>query len=174
MQEYLYTCSGCEKNFPVTVKLAGAAANCPHCHLSNDLPDLRRLKQLPVRNSQPASEPVKRSEMGSWLFSGGLLVAVLAGLSGLALHFYAASLVSESVTERQIEFLSAQIDAQPVGRLVDVWDGLTGEGLPDWQETTRTRYNKQAGHLGNIANALYAFAAVGVLALVGSFFIGRK
>ena len=151
------------------------ASNCPFCGEANELPGMREIRQLPaVGDSHDLPAGSSRNETRSWLFSGGLLIAVVAGLCGWALTFYADSLVTESILENQIEFGKSQLHLLPAGHLWDAWDSMTVNGLPDWEETNQVRYNKQAGHLSNIAYGLYGLSAIGFLALVSSFFISRK
>ncbi len=175
-QEFHYVCSSCENNIPVTVKMAGMAINCPQCSTANELPGMREIKQLsPVSVDSPNNSALTgRNETRSWLFSGGLLLAVIAGASAWGLGWYANSLVTESKLDNQIEFGKSQIDLLPAGHLWDAWDGMTANGLPDWAETGQVRYNKQAGHLSNIAYALYGLSGFGVLAMISSFFLSRK
>lgn len=172
-QEFLFSCTSCEKDFPVTVKLAGMAYRCPLCDATNDLPGLRQLKQLPVHENA-AIATTSRNEAQSWLFSGGLLVAVIAGVCASALLWYANQLFSESLLDERIAFGRTQINTLTPGHLWDAWDGMTEDGLPDWQETFENRYNKQSGHLRNIAYGLFGLAGLGLLAMLGSFFFRGK
>ena len=151
------------------------ATNCPFCGKLIELPGMREIRQLPVAGDpKDVSTGSSRNETVSWLFSGGLLVGVVAGLCGWALMAYADSLVTESILENQIEFGRSQLDLLPAGHLWDAWDSMTVIGLPDWEETTQVRYNKQAGHLRNIAFGLYGLSVIGGLSLIVSFFISRK
>lgn len=172
---HLFTCTSCEKQFEITEKNAGMAFACPFCEAENAIPGMRDIRKLPVKDDSTTSKPPKltaRTETGSWLFSGGLLLAVLGGLLGAALFSYADGLAVDTQVDEQIEWGQTQIGGLKGGQLWDAWDALS-QGLPDWTETAGVRYNKQSGHLKNIAYGLFGISALGVLALIGSFF-GRK
>ena len=172
---HLFPCTGCEKSFEITEKNAGMAYACPFCEAENTIPGMRDIRKLPIKHESSTNKAPKltsRNEAGSWLFSGGLLVAVIGGLLGIALLGYANSIRVDTRVEEQIEWRQTQIGELAGGQLWEVWDQMA-EGLPDWAETEGVRYNKQSGHLKNIAYGLFGISAIGALALIGSFF-GRK
>jgi len=172
-QKYQFSCTGCNKNFPVTQNQAGTRQDCPFCEVPNNLPGLREIRQLPTVNDVASHAQAKSNETKSWLFSGGLLVGIVAGLMGFALTGYANSLMTESTVAHDIEFGRAQLGELPAGHLWDAWDTMTKGGLPDWGETQTVRYNKQAGYLKFIAYGLYGLSAIGLLAIMTSFFVNR-
>lgn len=175
-QLYLFRCPSCEKDIEISEKLAGMTQNCPFCEIENSYPGMREIRRLPVAENQSSDSLAKPAfnETGSWLFSGGLLVAVMAGLLGFGVLYYANSLVAESPANLQIEFGNQQLDQLPAGHLWEVWDQMTGNGLPDWSETTINRYNKQADYLKWLAFALFGVSALGLVSLVSSFLMTRK
>jgi hypothetical protein len=166
---HLFNCTGCHQPFPVTEKNAGMKLACPFCEKNNVLPGMRQIQQLPVDDEGKSVVSVRKNDTKSLLFSGGLLVAVLASILGFTLSRYASSLSTQSTVDQQIEFGQEQIDRLPPGPLWDAWEAMTADGLPDWQETREVKYNKQAAYLSYIAAGLYAMAALGLLALVASF-----
>ncbi len=137
---------------------------------------MRQMQQLPVEEegNQVAAGKTQKNETKSLLFSGGLLVAVLAGILGFALSRYASSLSTQSTLDQQIEFGQGQIDRLPPGPLWDAWQAMTAEGLPDWKETHEVKYNKQAVYLSYIAIGLYAIAALGCVMLATSFLMRHQ
>ena len=174
-QNFLFRCSGCDKDFEVGVKSAGTDVNCPFCEQKNSLPGLRQIKALPAAQQESVVENTTgHSATKRFLFSGGLLVAVLGSLLGLALSYYADSLATELKVEEKIEFGSAYVDTMTPGRLWETWDRLAAKGLPDWQESQDVRYNKQAGYLKSIAYGLMGLGGLGLLSLLASFFVGGR
>lgn len=175
---FLFSCTHCQKQIEISVRQAGNSQNCPFCESVNSLPGMREIRQLPAssRESDSAKSAANRSfsEARSWLFSGGLLVAVIAGLFGFALASYANSIAIESTVDEKIAYGNSRIGTLPPGQLWDAWDQMTESGLPDWQETRENRYNKQSGHLMNFAYGLYAFAGIGLFSMIISFFLRRR
>ena len=147
--------------------------DCPFCEIPNRLPRLRDIRLLPSSNSHASQRIQVRNETRSTLFAGGLLLAVVAATMAFALGRYAQGLIKESTDSQELEMLLEQIEKLSPGQLWDVWDALTAQGLPDWQETSEVRYRKQAGYLTYISYFLYGLAALGVLGLLASFFPKR-
>ncbi len=174
---YLFTCSSCEKQFEISEKQAGMDCNCPFCETANTIPGMRAVRQLPPKvadeHKQKQRAGSASNETGSWLFSGGLLVAVAAGLCGIALLSYANQLSGETKIDEQIEWGRTQLDDLPDGHLLDAWESLS-QGLPDWSESNTVRYNKQSAHLKNIAYGLFGLSALGLLAIIGSLATGKR
>ena len=174
-QDYLYPCQHCDKSFPISVKQAGMEVGCPLCDKIVGLPGLRDIRSLPLHESDTTvSSTQARSESSSWLFSGGLLVSVVAGLLGLGLLNYANGLAMDSTLDLQLEYGRSQLDTLPAAQLWEAWDQLTRDGLPNWQETYEVRSNKQSNHYSYIAYGLFAISALGLFAMVGSFLASRK
>lgn len=172
---YLFNCTDCEQQFEITEKQAGMEYACPFCEAKNVMPGMREIRRLPTKEPTGAEKPpklTKQGEAGSWLFSGGLLVAVVAGLLGVALFSYAGRIAIDMQVDEKIEWGRTQVEGLKGGQLLDAWDSMA-QGLPDWSESVGVRYNKQSGHLKNIAYGLFGLSALGFLALVGSFF-GRR
>jgi len=172
---YLFTCTGCDKQFEITEKNAGMTYACPFCEAENAIPGMRDIRKLPTQEETATNKPPKltsRNEAGAWLFSGGLLIAVIGGLLGIALFGYADSIAVDTQVDAQIEWAQTQVDGLNGGQLWDTWDALA-EGLPDWAESAGVRYNKQSRYLKNISYGLFGLSALGLLALIGSF-LGRK
>lgn len=134
---------------------------------------MRQIRALPPADGATTTTN-GTSATARFLFSGGLLVAVLGTILGLALSSYADSLATELKVEEKIQFGSAYVDTMTPGRLWETWDMMASKGLPDWQETQDVRYNKQAGYLKAISYALIGLGGVGLLCLIASFLVGRQ
>lgn len=173
-KNHLFSCSSCKKEFPVGQRSAGMNVDCPFCDHKNVIPGMRQLRALPVAEEETAGAKGGGSDLKRFLFSAGLLVAVLGGILGLALSYYADSLATESILEEQLEFGSQFIGTMTPGHLWEAWDQMELRGLPDWQETQDVRYNKQAGHLQSIAYGLFGLGGLGLLSLLASFFVRGK
>jgi len=134
---------------------------------------MREIRRLPLVDSESKTEPRTgaRSTTKSWLFSGGLLLAVVTAAIAFFLWNYASSLQTERTAERDIEFGQQLLDEATPGVVWDAWSSMTKTGLPEWKETTETRYNKQAGILKNFACGLGGLSLLGVLLMISSFFI---
>ncbi len=176
--QYLYGCNQCQKSFEISEKLAGTTQNCPFCGHPTSLPGMRDIRKLPTANTAAGDTATGRktrsfSETSSWLFSGGLLVAVTAGLLGIALLIYAQSLSTESRLAEKIAFGNQQIEPLPAGLLWDAWDKMTIDGLPDWKETEDNRYNKQSVYLSYVAYGLFGVALIGAGSVASSLFRGK-
>lgn len=169
---YLFSCSKCQQDIEISVRQAGTSQDCPFCEHAVNFPGMREIQQLPLSKNKNSAGNANssHSETRSWLFSGGLLVAVLAGVLGFALASYAKSIAIESTVTEKIAYGNSQIGSLPPGHLWDAWEGMTKEGLPDWQETRENRYNKQSGHLKNIAYGLYGVSGLGLISILASFF----
>ena len=174
---YLFSCTECQKDLEISVKQAGTTQNCPFCEHVINIPGMREIRQLPLSQNEEGADKRGTSSLNetkSWLFSGGLLVAVISGVLGFALASYAHSIAIESTVKEKIEYGSSQIGSLPPGHLWDAWDGMTKNGLPDWKETRENRYNKQSGHLKNFAYGLYGLSGLGVVSILISFFFRRQ
>lgn len=170
---FLFNCAHCGKPFRVSEQQAGMSLDCPLCHIPNQLPGLRDIRMLPVIDSSVSQRVEARNESKSILFAGGLLVTVVAAVLAISLGWYARGLRKESTARQELEMQLEQIEKLPPAQLWDVWDALTVRGLPDWQETSEVRYQKQSLYLQYISYSLYALSALGGLAILASFFPKR-
>ena len=173
-QNYLFSCSECQKEFPVSTQSAGMKVNCPFCEHAITLPGLRQIQALPQVEKPSMTNKGGASDLKRFLFSAGLLVAVLGAVLGLALSYYADSLATELMIEEKIEFGDKFITTLSPGHLWEAWDQMATDGLPDWQESQDVRYNKQAGHLKSISYGLIGLGGLGLLAVLSSFFFSGK
>lgn len=179
-ETYQLPCPNCSETIPVVTKMAGQTISCQDCDNSVEVPPMREIRRLEplVENDTDSSQikqrSSKRSETGSWLFSSGLLLAGIATLAAVSLWLYANSLQTESTVQEDIEFVSQQLTVATPGTVWSVWSEMKETGLPEWQETVQTRYNKQAKILKTIAYGIGVLSALGLIMMIGSFFAQGK
>lgn len=106
----------------------------------------------------------------------GFGVAVIAGAAGWFLYQYASTMVAKTDvdSERIIREGAEQVENAPVGALWEYWNtNIEGTDLPDWQESSWRRYNRQGKTLTNVAYGILGVAALGVLVMLSSFFVSK-
>ena len=147
--------------------------SCEACQKSIQAPGMREIRRLPLvdREAKADGRRGARSASKSWLFSGGLLLAVVTAAVGFFLWNYASSLQTTSNIENEIDYGNQLLDEATPGVVWDAWSSMTKTGLPDWKESTETRYNKQSAILKNFACGLGGLSLLGILLMVSSFFI---
>ena len=180
MPQYLLPCSDCNQSFPVATRQAGQTVQCANCDASVEVPKLGELKQLPIEGGADA---VKKSEkrnqspnrLKGWLFSGGLMIAVLAGVAGYALLNYANSLYAnvDEFANAVEEVSSEAIDAMKPAEMWDWWTQVSAIDLGEWQEHSRVGSNIQSGILANIAYGLFGLAGLGIISMLCSFAVKK-
>ncbi len=168
---YLLPCPSCDYEFQLLPKQAGQPLVCPQCQATLDAPKLGTLKQLPTDGKNASVKP--SAGRGGWkrsLFAIGLLMAVVGGILGVALYWYANSLFTDIQLEERIAYASEQIDQMSPAQLWDLWhQDSFEEGLGEWVEPRFAGLNKQSAILKNFAYGLLGIAALGVVTLLSSF-----
>ena len=178
-QLYLLPCGSCDNKIEIELKQAGSEVGCPSCQSKTAAPTMGGIKKLEHAESSgimidPKSNSTASRHIGlkQWLFSGGLVVLVLAAVAGFATWFYADSLVTISNIDQRVAAANQQIPTISPAQIWDSWDDLTSAGqLPEWKEIESIGHNKQAAYLKNIAYGFIGLAAVGLLLLLSSFVI---
>ena len=178
-QLYLLPCGSCAHKIEVELKQAGGSVTCPACQAEMIAPTMGGIKKLELSEASGIMvDPKAGSANGrhyglkQWLFAGGLVIVVLAASSGFAIWFYADSLVTISNIDAQVNAASQHIPSMSPAEVWDSWDELTSNGpLPEWKEIESIGQNKQAAYLKSIAYGFIGLAAIGLLALLSSFFI---
>ena len=181
-QLYLLPCGSCNKQIEVELKQAGSEISCPKCQATIHIPTMGGIKQLELSNAsgimvdQKASSP-KGRHIGpkQWLFSGGLVVLVLAAIAGFAIWFYADSLVTISDIDQTVQNANEPLTKISPAGVWDAWDQMFAKGpLPEWKETEEMGFNKQASYLKNIAYGFIGIAVLGFFALLSSLLMKDK
>lgn len=176
MAHHIFACPQCNAPMEVATQHAGQSRECPQCHAMVEIPKLGVLKQLPTTEETPTRKQSRRQgSLRSWLFSGGLLVAALMGVGGLALQTYARTLYSDvGKFKRNFEATTTDsIDAMKDYEVLEWWTEMNTRGLGEWKEHPGIGYNVQSKILTWIAYGMYGLGGLGLLCLVSSFMLGR-
>ena len=179
-EKYLLPCKQCEASIEITARDAGRELNCSQCDSKSTAPPMREIRNLSPVDTDSVQSPLERpalpgrNQSKSWLFSGGLLLAVLAAVAGGSLWWYASGLETHRNVEKEIDFANQILDEATPGVVWTAWRSMSGSKLPDWKESTETRYNKQASILKNIAYGLGGLSGLGLLMMIGSFLIKSR
>lgn len=171
--QYAWKCPQCEADIELSATQAGQQLACPACDASLTLPKLGVIKGLPVVGGVEAGPTRPRSgsvPLKSWLFAGGLLLAVLGIVAGLAAQYranqYHVPVDLDAVLESEYELIDEQPPAQLYGIAVAAMD--ESFALEYSEPAYRTR-NIKSGIIEKVAWVCWGLAAVGVLMLLGSF-----
>lgn len=174
---YQLPCKKCGHPVEVEGRHAGGTVNCPSCEAAVEVPTFRVLKSLTASEDPTVSaaggEP---NRIKGVLFAVGFGVAVIAGIAGGFLYQYASTMVANTNldSERIVKEGAAEVEGAPIGALWEYWNtDIEGVELPDWQESSWRRYNRQGRTLTNIAYGILGVAALGLLVMLGSFFIAK-
>ncbi len=182
MARYLLPCPDCHETFPVATRHAGQTIECANCQSAVEIPKLGELRQLPEESEQRTSQSgprqvrQSRSRLKSWLFSGGLMIAVLSAVAGIALLNYANGLYSpiSEYTDLIEKTSNEEIDTMAAAQMWDWWSRATKIELGEWQENPGVGSNIQSEILTRIAYLLFGLSAVGLLSLLCSFGVGKQ
>ncbi len=177
--KYLLPCNTCDQPIEVEVRQAGQELTCPQCGEQTTVPtmgEIRKLEMVETATPQVA-KPAKTGHQGlkGWLFAGGLTVFILALAAGIALWFYAESLITRVDVEALVQSAVEPVDQLSPGELWDYWHEMVGttEALPEWQETVTQGQTRQGEYLLMFAYALFGISAVGLVSMLASFAIKR-
>ncbi len=172
---YKLSCPECDNHLEVETRNAGQDLNCESCNQPIVVPKLGDLRKLPqVEGSLPTRKRA-RSPLASWLFSGGLLLAVLALAAGGGLYYYAEAYLQYPVDfDQELQETNALIDDYESYKLWDTWQTeVKNMDLGEWREHPLIRYNKQSTILKNFAYGFFAAAGAGLLMVVGSMMVSK-
>ncbi|MCH2181018.1 MAG: hypothetical protein MK108_03350 [Mariniblastus sp.] len=181
-QLYLLPCANCGHKIEIEPKQAGSEIVCPACQAKITAPTMGGIKKLELSQSSGVMvDPKAGSTSGrhygikQWLFAGGLLVLVLAAVSGFAIWFYADSLVTISDMDARVAQANQNIPNLRPAQVWDAWDDLTSAGpMDEWKESPRQGQNKQAGYLKSFAYGFMGIAALGLVSIGLSFLVKQR
>lgn len=181
-QLYLLPCGSCDHEIEIELKQAGSSVTCPACQAETMAPTMGGIKKLELSessgimvNPKEDSAAGRHYGMKQWLFTGGLLILVLAAVSGFAIWFYADSLVTISNLDAKVADANRNIPDLSPAEVWDAWDDLTSGGpLAEWKENVQMGQNKQAAYLKTMAYGFMGIALIGLLSLLSSFFIKER
>ena len=172
---YKLNCPNCDHLLEVETRNAGQELECDSCQETVVVPKLGDLRQLPQVEGSARTTKNVRSPLASWLFAGGLLIAVLSAAAGGGLYYYAHAYLQYPVDlDEQLQTTNAQINDFESWELWDTWhnDVLT-MNLGEWREHPFIRYNKQSAILKNFSYGLFGLAGIGLLMMLGSSLVGK-
>jgi len=137
---------------------------------------LGAMKRLEVVSGTEQTPKPKSSGRGlkNFIFVAGLGTAIVLGASSFGLHRYTNKLDPRYEREAQLENFEMAIDQISPSQLVEFYGELDVDGgLGEWYEPNYVRYGKQANYLRRLVPIGYAIAGLGLLAMVGSFFMRK-
>lgn len=177
MPHALFPCPRCQQPQPLEFRQAGQLVKCASCGAEYDAPKLRELKQFSagttVATESSRTARTSLSRLRNWMFAAGLGFAVVGVAGGYVSRQYASGMVVDDV--RSAEFkqqIAADLDAYSPAELWATWDTLSeNRVLPDWDVAKPRKAEKVGESLMAFGIGLYAAAALGSLALLGSFLI---
>lgn len=176
---YAWECPECQATIELTATQAGQEIKCASCLAVVTVPKLGVVKALPVVGDAEEPKSGRRKTSGvnpvkSWLFAGGLLIAVLAGIAGGAAQYRASEFYVDIDTEAMIEDELNYIDEQEPAEIYAVEVGASDEqfGLEYTETPWRTR-NIKSGIIQKLAWAFWGIAGAGVLMLLSSFMVRK-
>lgn len=174
--QYLLPCDNCNHQLIIVPKQAGQDLECPQCQHPVEAPKLGEMKQLEVVGG---TEPVKRPAASSGglrnlLFVIGLGMAIICGATGYFVNRYASELVYEIDYDQEQKDFEEEVDNLNSAQVVALYEAMQIEnGLGEWYEPPYVRYNTQGAILRNVSYGVIGLSGLGVLMLIGSFFIRR-
>ncbi len=103
-------------------------------------------------------------------------MAVIAGVGSWFLFQHATKLVTKNQVDTQeiVTKLYSEVDTAPIGALWDHWNKtIDSAELPDWKEASWKRSGREGNVLLMVSYTLMGVAALGFLAMGGSFFVPK-
>jgi len=184
---YLFTCPHCQQKIELSTVQAGQDLNCARCRQPVIAPKLGELRKLPlaesVETARSASDRSPRgasssksenlssdSQLKRTLFGTGLILALLAGILGTALYFYASNYLIAAVDwDGHFANVNQQIDEMSPAQLLTSWKQMVPEdGLGEWKEQPLLRYRVQGQYLQAIAYGLWGLTVAGLLTMIAA------
>jgi len=177
---YAWECPKCQTTIELATTQAGQDLECASCSVEVMAPRLGDIKRLPVVGDHEGSSPKSRKKSGvnsplkSWLFTGGLLLAVLAGIAGMAAQYNANQYRVEVDMEKVMEEEFKNLDAAPPAEIyaIAVEAGKDSFAL-EYREPEYRTHNIKSGYIQTVAWAFWGAAGLGLLMLLSSFFLRK-
>lgn len=178
-------CPWCDAKIEISLRQAGQTLSCTACEKDVEAPKLGEIKKLPPSESSESftSNGRKDSSRGAGrkgststtrngLFTAGLALAVILGGAGLGLHMYARSLHTPVDIQEQVELTREEVLSLKPEQIYGLATAITkNEELGEFSEPPFLKDNIQGSILTWIAWGLYALGGLGLLMLLGSFFV---
>ena len=170
--QYAWKCPQCGADIELSTTQAGQELGCPACEASLTLPKLGVIKQLPLIGGEtgPAGSRSGSVPMNRWLFAGGLLLAVLGLVAGLAAQYRANQYRVEIDLDAAIESEYELIDEHPPAQLYALTVSSLDESFAlEYSEPVYRTRNIKSGIIEKVAWVCWGLAGTGVLLLLSSF-----
>jgi hypothetical protein len=155
--------------------------SCSGCDSAFSAPKLGDIKKLPVVEGHApesrkghAAGAKSGSPVKGWLFAGGLLLAVSAGIGGYLAQDYAKSHRVDFDLEEVVQAELKLLDDAPPAEIYGIALGACDESFQlEYREVPYRTQNIKAGIFQNVAWVCWAVAGTGVLMLLSSFFLKK-
>lgn len=181
---YAYECPQCHSTIELSTTQAGQNLKCHKCSAEITAPKLGVIKSLPpvggvATKSASKAGSLPKSDSGSplrsWLFAGGLLLAVIAGIGGAAAQYRANQFYVEEVNiDEVIKREHEKIDKAPASEIYALVASSTDESFRlEYSEAGYRTANIKRGIMQWVAGAAFGVAGIGCLMLLFSFFLKR-
>jgi|GEM_PF-1868339 hypothetical protein len=169
-------CPHCAVEQAVEFRRAGQELACAACGKRFTAPKLRELKQLlpaPLQATARGASKAGQTPLRNWLFVIGLATAALCGIGGYLVTQYAKTMiVDEALAKRFTLDVEQDLDSYAPADLWVTWETmLANRVLPQW-DLAASRDVQQLGESLRLTGwGLFGLAGLGVLTLLGSFFL---
>ncbi len=174
---YSFECPECHAPVELSATQAGQEMSCASCPATFSAPRLGDIKKLPVigvDQSGPAKRRNSGTQVKSWLFTGGLLLAVIACIAGYATQSYANKLRVEIDIEEIVAAELKAIDEAPPAEIYSIAVEAGKEGFQlEYSEVPYRTMNIKSGIMQSVAWGCWGVTGVGVLMLLSSFFVRK-
>ena len=171
---YLLPCPQCQHPLELASRQAGQRVQCSKCEHSFDAPRLGELKQL-EKTTTSGSGPTTAapsSILKRWLFTLGLAMTVLLGAAGIGVYQFANSIQREIDAEGALRNIEARLEKMSDAEVYHVAASYKSkDSIGEYFQPGLVKSNKQGEILEYVAYGLLGLAAVGLLMLIGSFWV---
>lgn len=177
---YAYECPECNSAIELSTTQAGQSLKCDSCGAAVMAPKLGVIKNLQRTDTDGVSskKTAKTAKLGSplksWLFTGGLLLAVLAGIGGAAAQYRANQFHVSIDIEDIVDSEFKGIDEAPASEIYGVLAGATQDDFQlEYSEAPYRTLNIKSGIIQWVAWSCFGVAGFGLLMLLSSFFFKK-
>lgn len=172
---YAWECPKCQATIELAATQAGQELTCASCSAVVEAPKLGVIKSFPVVGGEVAGSRTVaggRSALKSWLFAGGLLLAILAGAAGGWAQYTSNQYYVDVDVETLIEEEFKALDEAPPAEIYAIAAGASEESFTlEYAETPYRTYSIKSGIIQYVAWAFWGVAGIGILMLLASFFL---
>ncbi|QEG24618.1 hypothetical protein [Mariniblastus fucicola] len=178
---YAYECPECHSTIELSTTQAGQQLTCAGCSAVITAPKLGVIKGLPAVGGQSATParqgraPKSGSPLKSWLFTGGLLLAVLGGIAGSAAQYRAnefrVDIDFDAAVAKEMDLIDSHSPAEIYGIAVE---STKDSFALEYSEVPYRTSNIKSGIIQWVAWTCFGVAGVGLLMLLGSFFVKNQ